>query len=767
MAGSAFYAAISGLKANQTRLNVIANNVANINTYGFKSSRVTFSDLLNQTLGSATSPQGNRGGTNPLQIGLGVKLASIDTLMSQGAIQNTGNSQDLAIDGDGFFIVSGENGDRYTRTGNFNVDSNGTLLTVNGMRVQGYSALSEDGLSINTNTSIGDIVINFGEKIPARATEEIRFRSNLDAGSHLFGTAELVSPGSTGFTLAAGTMEPIAVSNGTTVNDGTAPPLDDSTAGNEDLLINGQEITFAWPGSWTWGDSAANAQFIADAINNQSSTVYAYVGDSDNLVIQSMTGGSGSDVIIGGDTTTAGFLATIGLTACTRSAPEASDALAGQHEISVTEATKTTGNTITPVQAGALAADVFYINDKAISYLATDPENTSAENAQVIADAINNVTDLNITAIANANGTITLTHDLAGEANLIAIENEGTALGVTGLDSFGSLMDNPFPIGPGTALDAYVVNNGTNATVSNTFTSEDGTETWTRSYEQSTTYGTESSLEVLKGYIVGDNPALTLIPGVTLTSDILSAGEASVTTYEAFEHTTSINVYDSLGNSHFLSVTFQHVDENTWEWTVDLPEEPNLALTNATGEIRFDTNGIAVSSNPIEAITFNPAGADSVSANLIFNGLGNALDGITQFGSATTTRAEFQDGFTSGILQTVAFDSNGNGILFGSFTNGQVRQMAQLALANFNNPEGMERTGNNTFNATANSGLPIITTALLGGAGAIIPGALEQSNVDLSSEFTDMIISQRGYQANARIITTQDALMAEAVNLVR
>ena len=480
-----------------------------------------------------------------------------------------------------------------------------------------------------------------------------------------------------------------------------------------------------------------------------------------------MTGGEASDVIISGDTTTPGFLATIGLTAGTTSAPEPSDTLAGRHAISVTDASKTTGTTITPVQAGALVSDTFFINDYAITYAATDAENTSAENAQVIADAINDTSGLNITATANANGTITLTSDLAGESNIIAIENEGTALGVTGLDSLGALMTNPFPIGPGTALDAYVVDNGTDATVTNTFNSDDETVTWTRTYAHTTIYGSESTLESLMDFILGDNPALTLIPGVTLTADELTAGEALITTHNAFEHSTSINVYDSLGNAHFLAVTYKHVGENEWEWTADLPEEPNLSISNAAGVIRFDTSGMIDSPNPSSPITFSPFGAQIISLDLIFNGMGNTLDGITQFGSSTTTRAEYQDGYSTGILQTLAFGPNGNGILYGSFSNGQVRPMAQIALANFNNPEGLERSGNNTFTTTANSGLPIISVALQGGAGGIIPGALEQSNVDLSTEFTNMIVSQRGFQANSRVITTQDALMAEAVNLVR
>lgn len=765
MSGNAFFSAITGMKSNQTRLDVIANNIANLNTFGFKASRVTFSDLLNQMMSSASSPQGQRGGINPMQIGMGVRLASIDTLMGQGSIQNTGKNTDLAINGDGFFIVESEIGPRYTRTGNFIFDYNGTLLNPDGLRVQGYNTLTADGMSVDTNAEIGDIQLNFGEKLAARASSEIKFRSNLDAGSNVFGTAELNTVGTTGFTLAAGTMLPIATAEGTIVDDGSGTPLADSVAGNGDLMVNGQEITYAWPVGWTWGNSSNNAQFIVDAINEQSTTVYAYVGDANNIVVQSMFGGDANDVIIEGNTTTPGLLATIGLTNDTFVAPAPSSALSGLVEITVVDATQTSATTINPVQAGALVSDTFFINDVSITFPDTDAANTAAENALVVANAINSAVGLNITATGNANGTITLTSDLAGSSNLIAIENEGTALGLLGLDSIGTLTTNPFPGAPGTALTAYVINTGTDATLTSTFKSEDGLTEWTRRFADSPVYGIASSLEALESYVLGDNPSLPLIPGVTLTADGINPGQASVKTNDAFEHITSINVLDSLGAPHFLTVTFRHTGENSWEWFADLPEEPNLALTGATGTIQFDSNGMITSPNPTTPIGFVPAGAESMEVKLVYDGAGDQLAGITQFGSSTTTRADFQDGFSMGILQTVAFDVNG--VLHGSFSNGQVRPLAQIALANFNNPAGLERSGYNTFATSANSGMPYISTALNGGAGSIVPSALEQSNVDLASEFTDMIISQRGFQANTRVISTQNDILAEAVNLVR
>ena len=122
----AMFAGVSGLKVHQTKMDVIGNNIANVNTYGFKASRATFQDLLNQTLQGATAPQAGRGGINPQQVGLGVQLASIDTLFSPGTPQGTGINTDLAIQNDGLFVVGDGQKKYYTRAGNFDFDAQGT-----------------------------------------------------------------------------------------------------------------------------------------------------------------------------------------------------------------------------------------------------------------------------------------------------------------------------------------------------------------------------------------------------------------------------------------------------------------------------------------------------------------------------------------------------------------------------------------------------------------------------------------------------------------
>ncbi|MFY9311691.1 MAG: flagellar hook-basal body complex protein, partial [Tepidanaerobacteraceae bacterium] len=134
------FSGVTGLRNHQIKMDVIGNNIANVNTVGFKKSRVTFQDTLSQTMRGAAAPQGNRGGTNPMQVGLGMTIASIDTIHSSSSAESTGNMTDLAIEGEGYFILQGEGLERYfTRAGNFGFDTNGNLVnTANGLKVLGW-----------------------------------------------------------------------------------------------------------------------------------------------------------------------------------------------------------------------------------------------------------------------------------------------------------------------------------------------------------------------------------------------------------------------------------------------------------------------------------------------------------------------------------------------------------------------------------------------------------------------------------------------------
>ncbi|HEY8464512.1 MAG TPA: flagellar hook-basal body complex protein, partial [Bacillota bacterium] len=178
------FAGVTGLRNHQTRMDAIGNNIANVNTVGYKASRVSFQDTLNQTLRGASAPTTNRGGINAMQVGVGMNLASIDVLHTQGNLQNTGKITDVAIQGDGFFILSDGNKQYYTRAGNFNMERDGRLVNPsNGLNVMGWMA-DINGV-INTNMPVTNIRIPLGQTIAPIATTRIEFSGNLASNTNI------------------------------------------------------------------------------------------------------------------------------------------------------------------------------------------------------------------------------------------------------------------------------------------------------------------------------------------------------------------------------------------------------------------------------------------------------------------------------------------------------------------------------------------------------------------------------------------------------
>jgi flagellar hook protein FlgE len=181
------FAAISGLRGHHTMLDVIANNIANVNTVGFKAGRVNFQDIMSQTVSGATAPQGGLGSINPAQIGLGMTVAGIDVLQTQGNLQSTGKTNDMAIQGDGFFIESDGANTYYTRDGAFDIAVDGSLENpASGLKVQGWQADSSG--NIDPTQPITNINIPVGQRTTALATSKVTVSGNLDAGAAV-GTA--------------------------------------------------------------------------------------------------------------------------------------------------------------------------------------------------------------------------------------------------------------------------------------------------------------------------------------------------------------------------------------------------------------------------------------------------------------------------------------------------------------------------------------------------------------------------------------------------
>jgi flagellar hook protein FlgE len=254
---------------------------------------------------------------------------------------------------------------------------------------------------------------------------------------------------------------------------------------------------------------------------------------------------------------------------------------------------------------------------------------------------------------------------------------------------------------------------------------------------------------------------------------------------ETANYSTSLVMYDSLGNQHTVTYYFRKAftasdnSSTTWEWFAYLPASETAsgeAEAQARGTLTFNQEGTLTGESEVEWLTeasdgtagegfdFGGGAQPQQEVDIDF-GLETQTNVSTQYSSPSSTLYQVQDGYGSGFLQDVAVDTDG--VVTGNYSNGQVLYLARVALANFTNAWGLSREGGNLWAETRQSGQPLTGTPGTAGLGKIAPNSLEQSNVDLSTEFVNMIIQQRGFQANSRIITTTDDMMAELINLKR
>ena len=238
---------------------------------------------------------------------------------------------------------------------------------------------------------------------------------------------------------------------------------------------------------------------------------------------------------------------------------------------------------------------------------------------------------------------------------------------------------------------------------------------------------------------------------------------------DADEVVVSSEVYDATGVAHTLTLTFQRQPDLTWSVTASVPEGEGTVLAGGEGSpltgIEFDAEGkpigLAAVAKDVQVQWSGQAAAQTMTLGL---GTDGTFEGLTQFGSGASVLVDSQDGYSDGELANVFVEKDGT--VVGFYTNGQSQDLAQLGVARFSNAEGLEDLGNNMFGESANSGAHRLAAAQVGGRGSIHGGVLEGSNVDTAEQFVRLIEAQRGFQANARVISTQDELLGEAVNLI-
>jgi len=647
---SALTSALSGLRVHQFYLDVVGNNLANSSTVGYQSSRVTFSDVMSQTLRAGSGPTSTLGGVNPVQIGLGVQINSVDIRNQQGVLDDTGRPFDLAIQGEGYFVLNSGARNVFTRAGTFGIDRDNYLVdTGTGYRVRGVGGQ--------------DIQLPLDTLQPARATGMIQLGGNLPAkvGGPVAEVLETAAAfeGGTPAALAGSASGPFAFTDGDTF----------------DVRVDGgaaQTITLR----------AADFTGIGSNIATASAT------DVATIVQQQLTGatvdGSSGQLVITSDRT--GINSTV----------EIDDGVGSPASVLGLSTTLTRGVS-TPATA---ATDLSDLADNLVDYVAGDRIEVTGTNA-------------------------------AGQ-------------GVAGTFVYGT---------DGTTLGDLVT--FTNALVT------DATATIDANGNMVVTANATGAASLSLAFL--DDPANA--GGTTFASHGFSVATDGQDPDQA---RTSMDVYDSRGLRHTVTLTMTRVTADEWNLAATTDDPNDVVIDGAVQSIRFNQDGSFFANTGVGTgdgdLEIQFAGLTSAQTIALDLGTSGQLDGITQLGDTTSLRAITQDGYAVGELVSLAVGSDG--VITGSYSNGQQQALEQVALATFSNPGGLMRAGDSLFEESTNSGVAQLQAAGTGRAGALTGGALESSNVDVAEEFVHLIEAQRGFQANARVIRVSDELLNELVNIV-
>lgn len=665
MMGS-LYAGVSGLKNHQTKMNVIGNNIANVNTIGFKAGRVNFQEALVQTYRGAGRPSAVSGGTNPIQLGLGMQVATIDNLFLQGGLETTGQITDLAIQGQGFFVLGDNYGNKfYTRAGAFGFDAESTLVDpATGLYVLGKMADSTGNIPSLATTD--KITLPFGQQDPANATSLVTLANNLDA-SATDSFATLTNAGGSG----------VVTVSGKAVN---------GVGGTHSITITGAQAL-------------------------QSS----YTGT--NL------GNDGTGAVTTGTLTGAMTLGDLGITDFTNFG--------------------------------------FSIDGAPVEFI------SGLSATSTVNDAINAINQLDGITAKLVGGEIQITRDKAGDPTdyLFTSTTGAVTVGGGGGATDGNIVGVLFGVNGASFSSAGGAASTLVAT--DTFTPDRG-------------LGAAAGPEVTQLEIMFDDTTGLAVGleglgegGVTVSSGAsglaATGGNDLIITTDPTVHSTSINVYDSQGGKHTLTIEFfKSLLDNRWEWSASTLGGEQITV-GQRGYVTFNADGSLATFDyaaGASSLVINPDNGAEVMRIAFDAGTSGSYDGLTNFSSGSHTASIIgQDGYGLGMLEKIAIDKSGN--ISGIFSNGVTRVLAQIVLADFNNGSGLLKAGNSLYQPSANSGEAVEGTAGATISGEITSGALESSSVDIAQEFTSMITTQRGFQANARIITTSDSMLDELVNLRR
>lgn len=673
------YSAVAGLKNHQTKMDVIGNNISNVNTVAFKSSSVTFSDIIYQTLSGASGPNQTLGGINAKQIGLGMSTAATSmAITSSGSAQTTGKPFDLRLNDAGnstnFFVVNNGTENVYTRDGCFYIDGAGTLC----MDSTGYKLM---GWLADPNT--GEVITS-GDVTPLTIMDTPNLTSDPEA---------------TEMAYASGII------------DKDTPDLS-STQGYTMALEFYDDLGYPYSARFTVrtasDDGSVYTVKLSQILDQNNNDILKEITESQGISLDQVFGSASTSTKSldnGIPYVTIGSLTT-----------GASDNILKTGWVFDTdEAATYSGGTVGHLTNTA-TGDNFYLNANGVWYTAKNgSEGTEYAN----------------TPGYTWNDILTLSHPYnAADTNTVKISSSG-AISVTQITAAGSSNNLLRP-------NWYFVDTAA-ATYPITY---DGTNTYP---DPSSTNPTES----WAGYFIN------------ISTNRFVAVTTSGIPYE-YDSNAGKYVASSLALDSMLDM-----DADTTKVTIS---GKNITLTYTDYDLTFskaDGSFQGIDDQDSVYLYMSSLGTNFKNINIDFTGLKNANNGkksTAGMDSGTSATDTTGAGKKLGALTGVAVQNDGR--IYGSYDNGNTVLLGQIAAAHFANASGLEKIGESCYNTTLNSGEAVIGDISADGS-SMTSGEIEMSNVDLSAEFTDMITTQRGFQANSRVITTSDTLLEELINLKR
>lgn len=811
---SALSTSLTGLNAAETQIDVIGNNLANSQTVGFKASSVLFSTQFLQTLSLGSAPTQDTGGTNPRQTGLGVQVAGITPNFSQGTIQISSSPSDLAIQGDGMFIVQGAEGERlYTRTGLFSLNSSNQLVAPSGQRLLGYGV--DDQYRVQS-TELVPLTIPLGSQAVAQATTEVVMEGTLTPNGDIANTAEVIQsavlgdaaiprPDSSPVGLASASR-PSTVGVGIVHSQGGGTLQEGAVYQYRMVFVDqsGQES----PASSTINVTVPAGNGLPDNIitlNNLPSVpeysqlrIYRTAANGSQF-FELDTVATGGSFVDNGSAPLGPELNAVDLngnysymiTYYRAGDPESRPSVLMGPQNVVNGRIHLTNFPAPPVPP---PGGGFPPYDSIRIYRNT----ASDQNSFYLVDTITPGQDYTDGKADAQISDLTIAGNQRINLNGPPIDSNTLLTNVTRLNGFD--YDQPFQVGTlsfegrkgGRSLESKSFEVTATSTVQdlvtfmeqsmgiqtvasdstspippsvNTIPGETGTLTAGAYIRDGqirfvSNNGVDNALDIdLTSFRMSNTAGEVSIPNLAFGSIQEARGQSAVADFIT---------YDSLGmpiRTRVTAVLESRTDSATvYRWFADSSDNSPMTgsqIAVGTGTISFDGNGnfISASNSTVAIDRFNIPSVSPLQFNLDFSNMSGLA---TQSASLAASR---QDGSPPGKLTSYIIGEDGT--IRGVFSNGISRSLGQVRLARFTNPEGLEQRGQNLYAQGVNTGLPIEGRPGENGIGTVTAGALELSNTDIGGDLVKLVLASTQYRSNARVITSTQQLFDELLNLRR